>query len=123
MLVLVETDRICRFVKGLCLEPKRTLIGIDPESFSTGVEIASRIEGEDIEQAKRKGKEGQKSSTQKRYGQPQWQRNKYPRQREMTNTRNSIICYQCGKRGHGAVFSKQAAYPTSVMFPMWRRWI
>jgi hypothetical protein len=69
-LVLAETNKICRFIKGLYLELKRALIGMDLATFSAAVEIASRIEGENIKQVKRRGKEGQKSSAQKRSGQP-----------------------------------------------------
>jgi hypothetical protein len=48
----MEVDRVRRFVKGLHVELKRALIGIAPETFSAAVEKASRIEGEDIEQAR-----------------------------------------------------------------------
>jgi hypothetical protein len=49
MLVLAKTDWVHRFVKGLRLYLRKALIGMAPASFSAIVEIASRIEGEDIE--------------------------------------------------------------------------
>jgi hypothetical protein len=58
MLVLVKTDRVRQFINGLRLDLKKALIGLAPATFSAAVEIASRIDSEDIEQVKRKGKEG-----------------------------------------------------------------
>jgi hypothetical protein len=52
LLVQAETDRVRCFVKGLRLKLKRALIGMAPSTFSAAIKIASRIEGEDVEQPK-----------------------------------------------------------------------
>jgi hypothetical protein len=79
-LVQAKLDRVRRFVKRFHLELKRALIGMAPSTFSAAVEIASRIEGKDLEQVKQKGKEGFRLATHKRPGQFKWPpRDKYPK--------------------------------------------
>jgi hypothetical protein len=58
VLVTAETDRVRRFTKGLRLDLQKALIGMVPATFSAAVETATRIEGKNIEHAKKKGKEG-----------------------------------------------------------------
>jgi hypothetical protein len=106
-LVQTETDRVLRFVNGLRLDLKKALIGIAPATVGAVVEIASRIDGVELERGKHKGKEGQRPSAQKRSGQPEWLRDKYPRQGESSSTKSNIACYQCGKGGHKAADCRQ----------------
>jgi hypothetical protein len=48
-LVQQEIDKVRRFAKGLRPELKRTLTGITPETFGDAVEVASRVESDDLE--------------------------------------------------------------------------
>jgi hypothetical protein len=69
LLVKTETDNVRRFVKGSRSELKRTLIGVAPPTFNAAIEIASRIEREDLDQAKQKDEGGFRPSARKRlYG-------------------------------------------------------
>jgi hypothetical protein len=47
-----ETDKVRRFAKGLRPELRRTLISITPAIFGDAVEVASRVEGDDLEAAR-----------------------------------------------------------------------
>jgi hypothetical protein len=44
LLAQADSDRVHRFIKGLCPELKRAVIGMASLTFSAAVEIASRIE-------------------------------------------------------------------------------
>jgi hypothetical protein len=84
-LVQDESNRVRRFINGLHLDLKKALIGMAPLTLSTTVEIATRIEGAELEQAKQKGKEGQRPPAQKRPGQPRGLRiNTQGRERHLT---------------------------------------
>jgi hypothetical protein len=92
-----------RFTEGLQLDLRKVLIRMAPTTFSAAIETAIRIEGEDIEHAKKKGKEGQRFFTQKRFRESQWRKNKIPRQEKFVVPRSPILCYRCGKENHRAI--------------------
>jgi hypothetical protein len=61
-----------RFTEGLRLDFRKVLLEMAPTTFSTAIETSIRIEGENIEHAKKKGKEKQRFFNQKRFRQSQW---------------------------------------------------
>jgi hypothetical protein len=58
LLVQAESHRVQRFIKGLCPELKRALVGMGPSTYNISMEIASRIEDEDLEKARQRNKKG-----------------------------------------------------------------
>jgi hypothetical protein len=52
MLVQEESVRVRRFVKGLRLELKKALIRLAASTYNGAIDIASRLEGEELEQAR-----------------------------------------------------------------------
>jgi hypothetical protein len=85
------------------LDLRKVLPEMAPTTFSVTIEITIRIEGENIEHVKTKGKVGQRFFTQKRFRQSQCQKNKIPRQEKFVVPRNPIVYYRCGKENHRAV--------------------
>jgi hypothetical protein len=79
-LVQEESVKVRRIVKGLKSELRTTLIGLAPSTYDNEVEIASRLEEDEMEQVRQRNKGRDRPPAPKRPRQNQWQHsNKYPR--------------------------------------------